>query len=209
MPKFESLHMLLYGCSTNPGKLREFSLAVHQSGSADLRLEVLPNITEISAPEETDATFEENAALKAVYYSRFTSALVFADDSGLEVKALGGAPGIRSARFAGRGANDQSNNALLLERLRYESDRQARFVCIIVVARDGKALSTFRGEVEGEILRSPRGEGGFGYDALFFYPPLKRTLAEVTAEAKFSVSHRGKALRAMIEWLKSQYSLGA
>jgi len=198
--------MLLYGCSTNPGKLREFSLAVHHSGTAGLRLEVLPNITEMCAPEETGATFEENAALKAVYYSHFTSALVFADDSGLEVKALGGAPGIRSARFAGSGANDQSNNALLLERLQGESDRQARFVCVIVVARDGKALRTFRGEVEGEILRSPRGAGGFGYDPLFFYPPLKRTLAEVTAEAKFSVSHRGKALGAMVEWLKSEYS---
>lgn len=193
--------MILYACSTNPGKLREFSLAVHQCGTADLRIEPLPNIKEISPPEETGSTFEENAALKAVYYSRFASALVFADDSGLEVNALGGAPGVRSARFAGAAATDQSNNALLLERLQSEKDRQARFVCVIAVAQEGKLFRIFRGEIEGEILHSPRGDGGFGYDPLFFYPPLSRTLAEVTAEAKFWVSHRGNALRAMTQWL--------
>ncbi len=197
--------MIVYACSTNPGKLREFALAVQQSGATDLTIEPLPNIKEISPPEETGATFEENAALKAIYYSRFTPALVFAEDSGLEVNALGNAPGIRSARFGGPGANDESNNALLLAKLRSENDRQARFVCVIAVARSGNVLGIFRGEVEGEILHSARGEGGFGYDPLFFYPPLNRTLAEVTAETKFSVSHRGKALRAMMRWLSDEY----
>jgi XTP/dITP diphosphohydrolase len=198
--------MLLYACSTNPGKLREFALAVHRCGGADLIFESLPHIKEIKPPEETARTFEENAELKAVYYSRFTSELVFADDSGLEVKALDGAPGILSARFAGPGADDKSNNALLLESLRNEQDRRARFVCVIALAREGNVLKTFRGEVHGEILRSPRGEGGFGYDPLFFYAPFGRTLAELTAELKFSVSHRGKALRAMIRWLTEDYS---
>ncbi len=198
--------MLLYACSTNPGKLREFAFAVHQCGAADLKLEVLPNLKEVNPPEETGASFEENAALKAVYYSRLTPELVFADDSGLEVRALDGAPGVLSARFAGPGADDESNNALLLEKLRNSRDRRARFVCAITLALDGSALKTFRGEVEGEILRSPRGDGGFGYDPLFFYPPFDRTLAEVTAEVKFSVSHRGKALRAMIRWWTEEYS---
>jgi XTP/dITP diphosphohydrolase len=198
--------MLLYACSTNPGKLREFALAVHQCGAANLKLGSLPHVDEIKPPEETGTTFEDNAELKSVFYSRLTSELVFADDSGLEVKALDGAPGVLSARFAGPGADDQLNNALLLERLRNEQDRRARFVCVIALAREGNVLKTFRGEVEGEILLSPRGDGGFGYDPLFFYSAFGRTLAEVTAELKFSVSHRGKALRAMIRWLTQDYS---
>ncbi|MBV8811942.1 MAG: RdgB/HAM1 family non-canonical purine NTP pyrophosphatase [Acidobacteriaceae bacterium] len=198
--------MLLYACSTNPGKLREFALAVDQCGAGDLQLEPLPNLRRINPPEETGTSFEDNAALKAVYYSRLTSELVFADDSGLEVKALNGAPGVLSARFAGPGADDEANNALLLENLRDAPDRQARFVCVIAVAREGSALTTFRGEVEGEILDAPHGDGGFGYDPLFFYSAFGRTLAEVTAELKFSVSHRGKALRAMIRWLTQDYS---
>jgi len=193
--------MIVYACSTNPGKLREFRLAARASLSAGLEIEPLPGIANIQPPEETGVSFEENAALKASYYSGFTPELVFADDSGLAVDALGGAPGVYSARYAGPNATDAANNQLLLERLESAEDRNARFVCAIAVAQRGRVLEIFCGTVEGQILHQPRGTGGFGYDPLFFYPPFGRTLAEAAAEQKFSVSHRGKALRAMIAWL--------
>lgn len=196
--------MTIYACSGNPGKLREFSQARRDSGFADIYIEPLTELTNIPSPEETGTTFEQNAELKAKYYSGFTSELVFADDSGLEVDALGGAPGVYSARFAGPGAKDAANNDLLLRKLEFAHDRRARFVCVIAVARDGSLLEMFRGTVEGEILCEKRGEGGFGYDPLFFYPPFQKTLAEVTAQEKFSVSHRGEALKAMIRWLARQ-----
>jgi XTP/dITP diphosphohydrolase len=182
--------MILYACSTNPGKLGEFVLS-------GLPIEPLPGLREIAAPEETGATFEENAALKAVYYSQFTSEAVFADDSGLEADALGGEPGVFSARYAGENASDAQNNALLLERLQGALNRHGRFVCAIALAQSGHLISTVRGTVEGEILEAPRGTNGFGYDPLFFYPPLKRGFAELSPDEKFQVSHRGKALRAL------------
>ena len=193
--------MIVYACSTNPGKLREFRLAAREFGAGNIVIEPLPGREKIDPPEETGATFEENAALKAAYYSGFTSELVFADDSGLEVDALDGAPGVYSARYAGPDATDADNNELLLQQLKAAEDRSARFVCVIAVAHKGRVLETFRGTVEGSILYQPRGHGGFGYDPLFFYPPFGQTLAEATPEAKFSVSHRGKALRAMMQWL--------
>jgi XTP/dITP diphosphohydrolase len=156
---------------------------------------------DIPASPEDGVTFEENAAQKAIYYSCFAEGLLFADDSGLEVDALSGAPGVYSARYAGEHAGDAANNALLLERLEHHSDRAARFVCVIALAESGKLIRTFRGTVEGEILRAPRGAGGFGYDPLFFYPPFGQTLAEVPDEHKFAVSHRGYALREMLAWL--------
>ena len=192
--------MIIYACSGNPGKLREFDLAASKSG-AGISIEPLPGLKNVASPDETGETFKENAVLKAIYYSGFTSELVFADDSGIEVDALGGAPGVYSARFAGLNATDEANNQLLLQRLGSANNRNGRFVCVIAVACGGKLLQTFRGSVEGEILYESCGTGGFGYDPLFFYPPLQKTLAEVTAEEKFEVSHRGKALRAMIDWL--------
>ena len=155
---------------------------------------------EIPASPEDGVTFEENAAQKAIYYSGFTNGVLFADDSGLEVDALGGAPGVYSARYAGEHAGDAANNALLLERLEGHWDRRGRFVCVIAVAESGKLIRTFRGTVEGEILRAPRGRGGFGYDPLFFHPESGQTLAEIPAVKKFVVSHRGQALREMLDW---------
>ena len=185
-------------CATgNPGKLREFRLAGSVLG---IEVEPLPGLKSIEAPEESGATFEENAALKAAYYSRFAPGLLFADDSGLEVDALGGEPGVLSARYAG-GAGDDANNALVLERLGDRSDRTARFVCVIAVAEAGVVKATFRGTVEGEILREVRGGGGFGYDPMFYYPPFGCSFGEVDGERKFGVSHRGVALRAMLGWL--------
>lgn len=201
--------MIIYACSTNPGKLREFRLGARQSGAMDLVLEPLPDLKQIRAPEENGATFEENASSKALYYSAFTPELVLADDSGLEVDALRGAPGVYSARYAGVDATDFANNDLLLRKLQNVGNREAHFVCALALARGGRVLATARGIAEGEILTVPRGEGGFGYDPLFFYPPLGRTFAELTPEEKFGVSHRGKALRNLFGCLEniSQHGL--
>jgi XTP/dITP diphosphohydrolase len=187
--------MTLWCATTNAGKLREFRLA-------GAEVQPIPGLREIPPCPEDGATFEENAAQKAIYYSRFAAGLLFADDSGLEVGALGGAPGVRSARFAGEFATDAENNALLLERLRGRFDRRARFVCVIALAKAGELICTFRGMVEGEILEIPRGENGFGYDPLFFYPPLNCGFAELDAERKFEVSHRGQAVREMLGYIR-------
>ena len=127
--------------------------------------------------------------------------LLFADDSGLEVDALGGAPGVYSARFAGPGATDAANNQLLLERMRGERGRSARFVCVIALADGGRLLQIFRGAVEGQILEEPRGPHGFGYDPLFYYPPFGCSFGEAAPDRKLTVSHRGKALRALFQHL--------
>jgi XTP/dITP diphosphohydrolase len=191
-------------CATgNPGKLREFRLAGEVLG---IEIEPLAGLKSLVAPEETGATFEANARLKAEYYSRFAPGPLFADDSGLEVDALGGEPGVYSARYAGDHATDQANNELLLARLGDTAQRAARFVCVIAIAEEGKTVQTFRGTVEGEILAAPRGPGGFGYDPLFFYPPFRCSFGEATAEQKLAVSHRGNALRLMLEWLSTSES---
>ncbi len=189
--------MTLYCATSNPGKLREFRLAARRQ----VRILVLPGLKSILPREETGATFEANAVAKAVHYSAYAPGMLFADDSGLEADALGGAPGVLSARFAGPEATDAANNRLLLEMLREATDRTARFVCVIAVAEKGRLLGTFRGAVEGHLLRRPRGHNGFGYDPLFYYPPFGSTFAEVEPARKFSVSHRGQALRALVAWL--------
>ena len=186
--------MRLYCATTNPGKLREFIRIVGN-------VELLPGIKEIRPPEETGSTFEENAGAKAVYYSRFCDGALFVDDSGIEVEALGGAPGVYSARFAGPDATDEANNRLLVEKMRGVENRTARFVCVVALAIGGKLIETFRGEVEGELLDAPRGTSGFGYDPLFFYPPFGCAFGEVSAERKAEVSHRARALRAMRDYL--------
>ena len=188
-------------CATgNAGKLREFRLAGEVLG---IEVEPLAGLKSLVAPEETGATFEANAKIKAEYYSRFAPGPLFADDSGLEVDALGGEPGVYSARYAGEGATDDANNKLLISRLAGATQRTARFVCVIALAEAGHSIKTFRGTVEGEILHEPRGPGGFGYDPLFFYPPFGCSFGEVEGEKKFAVSHRGNALRAMLAWLST------
>ncbi|MBV8552950.1 MAG: RdgB/HAM1 family non-canonical purine NTP pyrophosphatase [Acidobacteriaceae bacterium] len=195
---------IVYACSTNPGKLREFDFAARECGLESIAVASLPGLSGITPPEENGMSFEQNARLKAAYYSNFTPELVFADDSGLEVDALGGAPGIYSARFAGTDATDATNNELLLNKLASHSDRRARFVCALAIAQDGHVLHTVRGTVEGEILHAPCGRNGFGYDPLFYYPPFQQSLAQVPPEQKFAVSHRGNALRALFHWLANQ-----
>jgi XTP/dITP diphosphohydrolase len=193
--------MKLYCATSNPGKLREFQLA------AGPGWEFAP-LTGVPPCEETGATFEENAIQKAVYYSRHAPGLLFAEDSGIEVDALGGAPGVRSARFAGESATDADNNRLLIAKLRGVANRAARYVCVIALARAGQTLRVFRGEVEGRIAGEPRGANGFGYDPYFYYEPFGATFAEASPEQKLAVSHRGRALRAMFDWLRTQPSLG-
>jgi XTP/dITP diphosphohydrolase len=187
----------IYCATGNAGKLREFQLA---GELLDIDIEPLAGLKGITPPEENGATFEENARIKAAYYSRFAPGLLFADDSGLEVDALNGAPGVYSARYAGPHATDLANNQLLLRRLGDHSNRRARFVCVIALAEGGEVRQTFRGEVEGEILLGLRGPGGFGYDPLFYYAPFACTFGEVDGPRKFNVSHRGKALRALLEY---------
>ena len=189
----------LYCATGNAGKLREFRMA---ASLAPVEIELLPAFRELPACVEDGATFEENAILKARHYGAHTPGPLFADDSGLEVDALGGAPGVYSARFSGPRATDESNNRLLLEKLRNAQDRTARFVCVIALVENGHLHGTFRGVVEGRILDAPRGPGGFGYDPLFYYPPFGCTFGEATDEQKLSVSHRGQALVAMLRALK-------
>jgi XTP/dITP diphosphohydrolase len=188
----------IYCATGNPGKLREFRLAGELLG---IDFEPLADLKSVPAPEENGATFEDNARLKAEYYSGFAPGPLFADDSGLEVDALGGEPGVHSARYAGPHATDDANNRLLLERLGGERNRAGRFVCVIALADAGEVRQTFRGEVEGEILRQARGPGGFGYDPLFYYPPFGCSFGEVDGPKKFDVSHRGKALRELLKYL--------
>jgi XTP/dITP diphosphohydrolase len=188
----------VYCATGNPGKLREFQLAGELLA---IDVEPLADLKAIAPPEETGATFEANASLKAAYYSRFAPGLLFADDSGLADDVLDGSPGVYSARYAGPHATDHENNALLLRNLDGNPNRTARFVCVIALAENGSVLQTFRGEVEGEILPAPRGPGGFGYDPLFYYPPFGCSFGEVDGSKKFDVSHRGKALRALLKYL--------
>jgi XTP/dITP diphosphohydrolase len=201
----------LYAATTSQGKLRDFRTAALAHSIA---IEPLPALSTIPAPAEDGATFTANATLKAIYYSRHAPGmLVLADDSGLEVDALHGAPGVRSARFAADSgltdspdANDNTdvwNNMVLLQRLAGlpQLQRAARYRCVLVVARDGRALHTAQGAVEGLILDAPRGTGGFGYDPLFYLPALRQTMAELDLKTKLSLSHRGRAIDALLSTL--------
>jgi len=192
----------LYCATTNRGKLREFQMALENS----FQVEPLPSLASLLPCEETGNTFEENAIQKALYYSKHASQFLFVDDSGLEVDALGGEPGVYSARFAGPNATDAANNQLLLDRMRGVSDRIARFVCVVALAESGRLLRTFRGEVEGRLTDDPRGDNGFGYDPLFFYQPFGCTFGEAPLARKMEVSHRSKALQAMREYLHSSFA---
>lgn len=203
----------LYAATTSQGKLRDFRTAAQ---THSISIEPLPDLSDITAPEEDGATFADNATLKAVYYSRFAPGeLVVADDSGLEVDALNGAPGVRSARFAADSgmtdspdANDNTdvwNNIVLLQQLdgMPEARRTARYHCVLVAARDGRAVETADGTVEGRILDAPRGTGGFGYDPLFYLPELNLTMAELDLDTKLSLSHRGRAFQALLAKLRA------
>jgi len=178
--------------TTNPNKVREIQSILGDVGYDLVGLDRFPPIP---PPDETGPTFAENARLKALAYAGATSELVVAEDSGLEIDALDGVPGVESARYGGVDTTYPQKFARIYEALRARdaNGRTARFVCTLALARGGEILFEARGVVEGEVASAPRGNGGFGYDPIFFYPPYGRTLAEVSAEEKAAVSHRGKA----------------
>ena len=156
--------------------------------------------------EETGTTFRANARLKALGVSEVVDGLVLADDSGLEVDALGGAPGVRSARYAAEGGDDHANNAKLMREMQGKEDRRARFRCAMVLAKDGELLGEFDGTVEGRIIGEPRGAQGFGYDPFFVPDGFDQSFAELGAEVKNGLSHRARALEGVIAWLKENDS---
>lgn len=179
----------------NPHKGREL---VALLGAVPFQIKLLSEFPDARLPEETGQTYAENALVKARTAARLTGALALGDDSGLEVDALGGAPGLHTARFGGPGLTDRARWELLLERLRDvpPARRTARFRCVIALAGPARGEQVVDGVVEGVIAAAPRGSGGFGYDPVFFYPPLGRTFGEISDEDKQRVSHRGKALAA-------------
>ena len=186
--------------TTNRGKLKEIAQLLD---GAPVELATLADYPDIAAPEETGRSFADNARLKALYYARHTGELTVAEDSGLEIDALDGVPGIESARYGGADASYPEKFALIYDALRRRktAGSTARFVCALALAQKGHVLFETRGTVEGEIAPEPRGTGGFGYDPIFLYPPFGCTLAEATAEQKGSVSHRGKAFSKLRTYL--------
>lgn len=193
----------IYLASSNPGKLRELGALAQAVG---IELALLPDYDRLPPAPEDDSSFALNALEKALHYSRSNDLLVLADDSGLAVDALDGRPGVHSARYAGPHATDDDNNRKLLAELRStpEEKRTARYLCVLALARRGQLLALFSDSCQGRILETPHGRGGFGYDPYFFFPPLGRTLAEVSAAEKNQHSHRGKAFRRLLAYLKQR-----
>jgi XTP/dITP diphosphohydrolase len=203
--------MILYAATSNPGKLREFTQTAAGQGIAVL---ALPGLGQMPEPVEDAATFLGNAEIKARAYSlTLPGEFVFADDSGIEVRALHGAPGIYSARYwsaryshhdmpmeppPDASTPDARNNAKLIGAMRDKTDRAARYVCALALARDGEVLLRAEGVCEGEVLTAARGAGGFGYDPLFWLPALGRTMAELGPAEKWQLSHRGHAFRSLL-----------
>ena len=194
----------LFVASSNQGKLREYRALAEPAG-ASVDLAFLPNFDSLPAFEEIWPTFAENAAGKALHYSRLAPGIVIADDSGLVVPALGGAPGVHSARYAGPDASDADRIRKLLGEMRGKSgeERRARFVCVVAVAEAGEMRGLFSAAAEGILLEEPRGLDGFGYDPIFFFPALGKTYAEISREEKNLYSHRGKAFRKALDFLLS------
>ncbi len=193
--------------TTNRGKARELRHGLRRSA---VRIVTLDDLGIRSEYRETGATFAENARGKSLHYSSLSGLPTLADDSGLEIEALGGAPGVYSARFSGPGATDARNIDKVLRLLTRVPDRErkARFVCCMVLSRGGRVLKTARGVVRGRIIREPRGESGFGYDPVFFYRPLGRTFGELSTVEKEAISHRGRALARMIAFLEQALKEG-
>jgi len=196
----EPVKLLL--ASSNPGKLREYQVLAGRA----VELALLPGFDRLPRFDESAPTLAENALGKALHYSRFAELPVIADDSGLVVPALGGAPGVHSARYGGPQASDADRIQKLLAELRSKgvTERCARFVCVLALALQGQVLAVFSDFVAGELLEAPRGSEGFGYDPIFFFPTLGRSFAELTREEKNQHSHRGKAFRKLLAFLESR-----
>ena len=185
--------------SSNPGKLAEFRALVNDS-TLSLELDLFPGFDSLPPFEESAPTFAENSLGKALYYSRRVNEVVLADDSGLVVPSLNGRPGVQSARYAGPEATSAQRMEKLLGELngKLGDERAAHFVCALSVLRQNRALAVITARADGEILEAQRGAGGFGYDPIFYFPSLRKTFAELTAEEKNQHSHRGKAFRRLL-----------
>jgi XTP/dITP diphosphohydrolase len=207
--------MILYVATTNPGKLRDFNIAASAvAGANGITILPLPGLAEIPAPDEDELTFEGNAILKARFYSLHAPGeIVLADDSGLEVDALNGAPGVRSARYADDIADpavdvalplDTRNNLTLAHALATlpHGQHTARYLCVVAAARDGQVLATGAGTIEGAMNPAPKGASGFGYDPYFYLPDLDLTMAQLDPETRLRISHRGRALAALLPRLQ-------
>jgi XTP/dITP diphosphohydrolase len=199
-PRSSSVRLLL--ASSNPGKVREYRIL-----AVDFKIELalISDFHELPSFEESAPTFAENAAGKALHYSRFVGEMVLVDDSGLVVPALGGAPGVYSARYAGPNASDADRVRRLLREMEGKEgdERRARFVCVAALAREGHVLAVVSDSVDGTLTKKPRGTDGFGYDPVFFLPHLGRTYAETTREEKNRSSHRAKAFRKILALLST------
>jgi XTP/dITP diphosphohydrolase len=193
--------MDLLAATTNKGKMKEIERLFKES-SLDITLYSLSDFNiDIDFPEKGD-TFLENATEKSLFYSRMVRDIfTIADDSGLAVEALGGKPGVHSARYAGQPKDDEKNIEKLLKELKNIQNRKAKFVTVVTLSKNGKAIKSFTGQVEGILLEEKRGTGGFGYDPIFFYPPFQKTFAELTTEEKNQVSHRANAVRKLKDFL--------
>ena len=189
--------MKLLLASSNPGKLREYRELANDAG---VELDEMPNFREIESFDESSPTFAENAAGKAIHYSRFTTATILADDSGLVVPALNGAPGVHSARYAGSNASDEDRIRKLLGEMAGKTgdQRRAKFICVTAIARQGLVLAVASDFAQGLLTEKPRGKDGFGYDPIFLFQELDRTYAALTRKEKNVYSHRGKAFRKML-----------
>ena len=189
--------------TTNAGKLREIRALL---SGAPIELSTLHDLDPIEEPEETGATFEENARLKALYYASRAGLTTVAEDSGLVIDGMDGEPGVRSARFIRPDASYPERFAEIFRRLAGPpvKNRTARFVCALAVADENRIVYEARGTVEGRIAHAAQGDRGFGYDPIFYYPPYDATLAEVTDELKLAVAHRGQAFRAFAAWLQER-----
>ena len=187
----------------NTGKMNEMRKMLFNTSFSAFSLDEVSVLEEV---EETGTSFEENAMLKAKTYGKLSGKLTIADDSGIEVDALGGAPGIYSARYGGDGKDDQDRNKLLLENVEGIPEHQltARFRCVVALWNPiDNTIVTFDGKIEGKITRNVRGENGFGYDPLFFFPEKNKTLAELTLIEKEKVSHRGEAMRKALAYMET------
>jgi XTP/dITP diphosphohydrolase len=187
--------------TSNRDKVREIRQLLDGIPFELITLDEWPDLI---APEETGRTFEENARAKALYYAKGTGELTVAEDSGIEIDALDGAPGVESARYGGVNLTYPQKFAVIYDALRARraTESPARFVCALALAKDGRVMFETRGTVEGRVAPEPKGAGGFGYDPIFFYPPYSRTLGEATADQKSAVSHRGEAFRALRRFLE-------
>jgi XTP/dITP diphosphohydrolase len=191
--------------SSNSGKLREYR---ELAGDAAIDIDLLRNFGDIPEFEETAPTFAENSAGKALYYSKFCDETILADDSGLVVPALGGAPGVFSARYAGPNATDADRVRKLLQEMKGKAgaERRAHFVCVTTIAKQGRALAIVSDRADGLIAAEPSGAGGFGYDPVFYFESLGRTYAEISPVEKHAYSHRGKAFRKILYVLSPDFA---